>query len=543
MTKKKYGVRTVNGNEPDPETGNINVSGEGSQNLQQTLDNGNTAEYDEGNSIIVFLYGDSNDRTAEITVGDGTNRASFTSNNSQIAITHVSPSNESAIGADDGKLLMRQQDLSTHKAIELKIPASISSFTNYNFPEKTIEGDYDVATTDQINVPVSATQSGIVNNIPLQELGGVDKSIHGVNVGIGSSTGTDNTAIGVDSQITVGTGSRNISLGANTLKLNTGNASTAIGYNALSSNTEGGSNTAIGSRSLQANTTGSWNTAVGQGTLQNNLVGNNNVGVGSAALSVNTGSYNTAIGTAALATNIFGEHNTAIGNFALNKNVGVSGSNLFGHRSTAVGSNSMRENTTGNGEAFGSWALSAQTTGNWNIALGNQAASGITTGSNNTIIANAGFVSPGGGITTGNNNLIVAQNLGNTTGVTTGNGNTILGKVTGLAPALNANIVLSDGNGIIGLRKTDTHQLLAPSLTIALINSGGDTSLVTKAYTDQIGSVINTTTTALSGTTLNSTYPKAISLRVHCMNIIGGGVIYEKSSLGWIQYPASVVAP
>ncbi len=44
MTKKKYGIRTVNGNEPDPITGDVNVSVGDSQNLQSVLEVGNFAE-------------------------------------------------------------------------------------------------------------------------------------------------------------------------------------------------------------------------------------------------------------------------------------------------------------------------------------------------------------------------------------------------------------------------------------------------------------------------------------------------------------------
>ncbi|TPG42005.1 GDSL-type esterase/lipase family protein [Flavobacterium pectinovorum] len=56
MTKKKYGVRTVNGNQPDPETGNVNVSSGGSQDLEQTLANGNTV----GEGYNIQLHGSNN---------------------------------------------------------------------------------------------------------------------------------------------------------------------------------------------------------------------------------------------------------------------------------------------------------------------------------------------------------------------------------------------------------------------------------------------------------------------------------------------------
>ncbi|TDW46577.1 hypothetical protein EV144_106249 [Flavobacterium sp. 270] len=54
----------------------------------------------------------------------------------------------------------------------------------------------------------------------------------------------------------------------------------------------------------------------------------------------------------------------------------------------------------------------------------------------------------------------------------------------------------------------------------------------------------NSTTTSLSGMTLNSTYPNASNgFRVHCLGITGGGLTYEKTDLGWIQYAITIVSP
>ena len=46
--------------------------------------------------------------------------------------------------------------------------------------------------------PVSATQTGVVNNTSLQELGGVDKTINGVRIGVGNLLDplAENTAVG-----------------------------------------------------------------------------------------------------------------------------------------------------------------------------------------------------------------------------------------------------------------------------------------------------------------------------------------------------------
>jgi hypothetical protein len=54
--------------------------------------------------------------------------------------------------------------------------------------------------------------------------------------------------------------------------------------------------------------------------------------------------------------------------------------------------------------------------------------------------------------------------------------------------------------------------------------------------------VTNTTTTALSLSTLNSTYPDSIvGFRVQCESITAGKLIYEKTSTGWVSYSVTTV--
>ena len=98
------------------------------------------------------------------------------------------------------------------------------------------------------------------------------------------------------------------------------NALTAIGFQALFSNTTGEWNTAIGANVLPVNTTGSFNTAVGTIALFNNTTGNNNTAVGSEALrNNNSGNNNIALGNSAGSNLITGSDNIDIGN------VGVAG--------------------------------------------------------------------------------------------------------------------------------------------------------------------------------------------------------------------------
>lgn len=56
--------------------------------------------------------------------------------------------------------------------------------------------------------------------------------------------------------------------------------------------------------------------------------------------------------------------------------------------------------------------------------------------------------------------------------------------------------------------------------------------------------ITNNTTSALDSTTLNTLYPTAtLGKRVQCPMISGGGIIYEKTSIGWVQYTMTLVTP
>jgi len=105
------------------------------------------------------------------------------------------------------------------------------------------------------------------------------------------------------------------------------NANTAEGHNALFDlSSSGFGNTALGSNALFSNTTGSSNTATGNGALFSNIDGSDNTATGVEALTNNTttnaasGHDNTATGASALHGNIIGANNTANGASALYSN-------------------------------------------------------------------------------------------------------------------------------------------------------------------------------------------------------------------------------
>lgn len=102
-----------------------------------------------------------------------------------------------------------------------------------------------------------------------------------------------------------------------------------------------------------------------------------------------------------------GNFNTAFGSYALT-------SNTTGRRQTAIGSQALYSNTTGfYNTALGALALYTNVTGNYNTALGNQALQ-YSTGNNNAAIGNGALTS----LTTGDDNVAIGDRaIGVSTGV------------------------------------------------------------------------------------------------------------------------------
>ena len=333
------------------------------------------------------------------------------------------------------------------------------------------------------SLPVSASQSGIVNNVSLQELGGVDKTINSVRVGRGSGNLASNTAIGSGALSANTAGIANTAIGVNALSSNTvGNVNAAFGFGALKANTTGVDNTATGSNALMSNTTGSSNTATGNNALLLNTTGSNNTATGNYSLSANTignqnvatglnalksntiGSFNVATGFESLSANTTGSNNTATGTNALlsnttgdnNTTTGFESlkANTTGFQNTASGARALNNNTSGfNNTASGASALDVNTTGNLNTASGVSALQNNTVGSSNT----ASGVSALQNNTIGNSNTASGASAlaGNTTGInnTASGTNALAGNITGFN-----NIGIGYGSGIgINLGSNNTY--------------------------------------------------------------------------------------
>ncbi|MFB9079032.1 hypothetical protein ACFFLS_09960 [Flavobacterium procerum] len=273
--------------------------------------------------------------------------------------------------------------------------------------------------------PVSATESGIVTNDSLQELGGTDKKINGIRIGKGNANFENNLVIGRNGLASVTTGQYNVAIGNGDGEiegplqyLTTGQNNTMVGSDAGISTTTGNHNTGIGAAALFTNTTGSSNTALGVSALRENTTGTFNDAFGRRALSKNTtATANTAVGSLALAENATSPFNVAIGCSALSKMVSALGqSTAIGaycmsdatgtDKNAAIGTYALRYNTSGfSNTAIGHTALGLNTSGHSNNAVGNYSLGAVTTG-----IANTGIGKFAGRyITTGSFNIYIGS--------------------------------------------------------------------------------------------------------------------------------------
>jgi trimeric autotransporter adhesin len=244
-----------------------------------------------------------------------------------------------------------------------------------------------------------------------------DALVNGLTVGLGAGSVASNTAVGYQALDSNTTGSGNVANGLQALYSNTtGDNNTANGYRALYSNTEGDNNTATGVAALYSNTEGNGNVANGHQALYSNTTGNNNTANGRDALYSNTtGGSNSASGYQALYSNTTGLNSTANGREALY-------SNTTGNYNTANGRDALYSNTEGNNNsANGYRALYSNTEGDNNTATGVAALYSNTEGNNNSANGYQALYSN----TTGNSNLANGRDALYSN--TTGGGNSAVG--------------------------------------------------------------------------------------------------------------------
>lgn len=227
--------------------------------------------------------------------------------------------------SDKGLLLPRVALTST--TLSAPLAAHVSGMTVYNTATTgdVVPGIYSSNGTSWLAVAAqdaSTIASGIINT-STQTLGAgaktftSDLTVNGITVGKGAGTGSYNTAMGSNALISNTTGGYNNAIGRGALTSNiSGTNNIALGANALLSNTTGNSNIAIGANALNGTTTGKKNIAIGFNNMNAFNSGSNNTSLGS-EITFSTGISNSiaiGYGVSILASNTIQMGNSTITN-------------------------------------------------------------------------------------------------------------------------------------------------------------------------------------------------------------------------------------
>jgi hypothetical protein len=320
---------------------------------------------------------------------------------------------------------------------------------------------------------------------------------------------------------------------------------TALGVDALASNTTGQYGVAVGVEALKQNDVGEQNTAVGYQSLYSaknylnpfypvpdsdpanqyletsgNVAvgykagyaiqgGNYNIAIGHEAIGTYTafgvgpfgpaqGSGNIAIGAAAMTRNFTGEQNVAIGGG------GVMTNNSSGSNNVAIGWMSMlgdgvNASVGGDNVAIGAQALYSQQGGDQNTALGSESLKTLTTGDNNTGVGYRALNK----LTVGANNAC----LGDLSlyAVTTGTGNVGIGSDAGKS------ITTGTYNTAVGFGAV-SNSVGATGTANAAVGASALAKITTASFNSVLGSEAGANVTTGFGNVLLGAYTAAGSI-------------------------------
>jgi hypothetical protein len=314
--------------------------------------------------------------------------------------------------------------------LRLGINAS-SATTTYNNKQLTVDANGDVVLVDDAVAANKAWSTlGNLGTVPATNfLGTIDNqalvfrtnNLEKLRITTGGRLDFSNT-LGGGNNVFIEGGNEGV----------TGNGNTSVG-GSLFSLTSGSQNSAFGLQALSNNTTGSQNTAIGYLTQQTNVAGSGGVAVGAYSQR-----YLNPTATAWINSNV------SMGNEALRGDAITPASNNF-NRNVAIGDRALIGISTGNDNvAMGYFAGKDITAGSGNVFLGASTGYGITTGTNNTILG----ANVSGLAAALSNNIIIADGAGNRRINVIANGNTGIGTIT---PGNQLEVASSTG-AVSGLR-------------------------------------------------------------------------------------------
>jgi Beta-propeller repeat/Head domain of trimeric autotransporter adhesin len=246
---------------------------------------------------------------------------------------------------------------------------------------------------------------------------GEDSYINGVRVGRGLGDAPTNVAIGqnaLSSNTPLGPILAPFPVGRDPLG---GQINTAVGTNALYSNTGGFGNSALGSNSLRSNTTGDDNIAIGTSTLEYNTEGNSNTSLGRQSLGYNIkGNNNVAVGNYAGSFQQNGnkltspENSIYIGSKARGLNNDDNNSIVIGHEAVSAGPNST---VIGGSLTTKTFLMGETNVKSLKVTENTMLAGSATIGVDATVIGNTSTTAlTVSGVTTLNGQVIITQQQG-----------------------------------------------------------------------------------------------------------------------------------
>jgi len=367
---------------------------------------------------------------------------------------------------------LRFADSDSSNWVAFQAPATITSNVTWTLPAADGSANQLLTTNGSGTLSWSTVAGGISSDAQRNTVGGTDA---GTAIVTG---GQDNTLIGYQAGDSITTAEANVIIGSKCgglLVASGANHNVVIGFETLGSNVTGTRNIAIGTQALYEYE-GNDNVAVGVQAGQQNVSGITNTFIGNyAGRGDGNSSGHVHVGYKAGYARIGGDHNTFVGYQAGYATTTASNCIAIGQalenatsasKSLAIGYLAGNGISTGDGNiAIGDQAIGGAGTlsEGGNICIGTYAGYDLDTGFNNTFV---GYTA-GMDVTSGQRNTCIGEDAGKN--LTTGSNNTFLGKVAGYSGSPSGNV--TTGSNIVCLGNSSVTDLYCADTSISSSDS------------------------------------------------------------------------